>query len=248
MTWQWIDLAVLGILFLAAYTRSTLGFGDAVIAMPLLALVIDIKTATPLVALCATVIASTILIKTWKKVDFRSTLRLILSSFAGIPIGLLVLKNSPERFLKLVLGILLLFYGLYRIFKPRWKAVHDRGTLSLLFGFFAGILGGAYNTNGPPIVIYGSLRQWSKENFRATLQGYFFPTGLFILLGHGAAGLWTPSVFRLFILGLPLVFLGIFLGEKSHKAIPGKRFYRLVDSAIILMGAGLIFRVIAFPV
>ena len=47
------------------------------------------------------------------------------------------------------------------------------------FGFFAGILGGAYNTNGPPVVIYGSLRKWSPATFRATLQGYFFMAAFF---------------------------------------------------------------------
>jgi hypothetical protein len=38
----------------------------------------------------------------------------------------------------------------------------------------AGVLGGAYGMNGPPLVIYGSLRGSSPQHFRATLQGYFF--------------------------------------------------------------------------
>jgi len=241
-----LDAAVLAVLFLGAFTRSSLGFGDAVIAMPLLAMIIDIRTATPLVALCASLIAFTILIKNWRKTDLRTTFRLILASFAGIPVGLLIVKNIPETILKTILGTLLILYGLFRLLKPRWNLKGDKGPIAFIFGFMAGILGGAYNTNGPPIVIYGSLRQWPKERFRATLQGYFLPTGILIFLGHGISGLWTQDVLKLFIMAIPVVLLGIFLGGKAHRSISGDRFYSWVNAAVIGMGLILVVRTLVF--
>ena len=65
-----------------------------------------------------------------------------------------------------------------------------------LFGLSAGVLGGAYGMNGPPLVVYGALRRWSPEHFRATLQGYFLPASVIGMIGYWAAGLWTPSVSR----------------------------------------------------
>jgi hypothetical protein len=115
------------------------------------------------------------------------------------------------------------------------------GGLAYLFGFIAGILGGAYNTNGPPIVMYGTLQRWSPERFRATLQGYFVPTGLLILLGHGAAGLWTPQVFWLFGCSFPLIMLGVFLGGRLNQAIPKARFERVLY--FFLIGIGILLMV-----
>lgn len=232
------------ILFLAAFVRSSLGFGDAVVAMPLLALVLDIKTATPLVALFATTIAVSILIRNWQKTDLRATILLVISSLLGIPLGLLIVKTLPETILKVILGSIILFYGIYRFLKPGVKLKRDIPLVSFLFGFIAGILGGAYNTNGPPVVIYGTLRHWSPENFRATMQGYFLPTGFLIAISHGVTGLWTSVVFKHYAIALPLVLLAIFLGGKFHHAASAERFDKYVNTTIVLMGLLLILRVL----
>ena len=68
-------LPVLLILFLSTLVRSTFGFGDALVATPLLALIIPIKTATPVVAIIAPTIAISLLIKEWRHIDLKSTLK-----------------------------------------------------------------------------------------------------------------------------------------------------------------------------
>jgi uncharacterized membrane protein YfcA len=235
-----LTLLVMAILFCTTFTRSTLGFGDALLAMPILALVIDIRMATPLVAFVGTTTALTILLQGWRTVDLRAAWRLILASFVGIPVGLLLLKGVPEGLVKAVLGVVLMLFGLYNLARPELPALRHGG-LAYLFGFIAGILGGAYNTNGPPIVMYGTLQRWSPERFRATLQGYFVPTGLLILLGHGAAGLWTPQVFWLFGCSFPLIMLGVFLGGRLNQAIPKARFERVLY--FFLIGIGILLMV-----
>lgn len=71
MEYSSTTLLVLGILFLSTLIRSALGFGDALIAMPLLAMVVGLQVATPLTAMGATTIAITILIQAWKNVDIK---------------------------------------------------------------------------------------------------------------------------------------------------------------------------------
>jgi hypothetical protein len=68
-------LPVLLILFISILVRSTFGFGDALVATPLLALIIPIKTATPVVAIIAPTIAISLLIKEWRHIDLKSTLK-----------------------------------------------------------------------------------------------------------------------------------------------------------------------------
>ena len=229
-------LLALFILFASTLVRSALGFGDALVAMPLLAMVVGVKTATPVVAFAASTIAFLILLKSWRDVDVRATWRLVVSSLVGIPFGLLLLKSAPEVYVKAALGALLILYGLYNLFAPRLPFVESE-RLAYVFGFAAGVLGGAYNTNGPPVVVYGALRRWPPENFRATLQGCFVLTGLSILVGHGLAGLWTPLVLQLYLASLPAILLAVFLGARLNRRIPRESFTRVVYAFLVVVGA-----------
>jgi uncharacterized membrane protein YfcA len=109
--------------------------------------------------------------------------------------------------------------------------------LAWLFGFSAGVLGGAYGMNGPPLVIYGSLRGWSPQHFRATLQGYFLPASLAGLGGYWLAGLWTPSINRFYLLSLPFVVAATFLGRVINRRMAAHRFVLYVHLGLILIGA-----------
>lgn len=235
MTPLTLMLLALFILFISTLARSTFGFGDALIAMPLLTLTIGVQAATPLVALVGVTIALTIVGGSWRSIDIRATWRLILASLVGIPVGLFLLTSAPEEVVKGVLGALIILFSLYGLSHPTLPLLH-RQNWAYGFGFVAGILGGAYNTNGPPVVIYGTLRRWPPIRFRATLQGYFLPTIIMIAVGHGLSGLWTFEVLQLYALALPLVLAAIFLGGKLNARIPAGRFERFLYVVLIVLG------------
>jgi uncharacterized membrane protein YfcA len=237
-----IYLGVLLILFGSTFIRSSLGFGDALVAMPLMTMLIGLKTATPTVGLVAVTIATTILVRNWRIADLKSALRLVIASCLGIPVGLVLLKSINEDFMKTLLGIILVFFGTYSLVKPRLRQISSHPGLTFLFGFVAGVLGGAYNANGPSVVIYGTLRRWASSNFRATLQGYFLPSGFLIAMGHGISGLWTRQVFTYYAMALPVVFLAIFLGGRVHRSLSQAHFDRYVHMALIAMGLMLVIR------
>ena len=234
-------LPVLVVILVSTFTRSALGFGDALIAMPLLAMLAGLEVATPLVALGASTIAITILVGAWRQVDIRATWRLVVSTLIGIPLGLLLLKVAPQAIVEGLLGLVLVGFGLYSLITPKLPTL-DNENLSYVFGLIAGILGGAYNTNGPPVVVYGALRGWSAERFRATLQGYFLPTGLTILISHGLAGLWTPTVLRLYAYALPVIVAAVVVGGRVNRRIAGNRFHRVIYGFLVLVGIILIAR------
>jgi uncharacterized membrane protein YfcA len=216
-------LAVLSVVLFATLVRATFGFGDALVAMPLLVMIVGLKTATPLVALNACTIGLIILAGNYRAVRFGVAVRLIVSTFIGIPIGLTLLKGAHEGVMELVLAVVLLGFSLYQLTNHEGARLKsDR--YSYLFGFVAGVLGGAYNTNGPPVVIYGSLRRWTPAEFRATLQGYFICTGLMIMAGHALAGLWTPKVGGLYAASLPIVFVSIWAGSHLHRRLHPEKF------------------------
>ncbi len=234
--------AVVGIVFAAALLRSAIGFGDAVVAMPLLTMVVGLKTASPIVAFMGPTISLLILARSWRKIEFRSAGRLVAATLVGIPVGIYGLARLPEEPLKVLLGVLVLGYGLFGLWKPAARIREERAWLPWFVGLTAGVLGGAYNTNGPPVVAYGMLRGWPPERFRATLQGYFLPTGAAILAGHGLAGLWTGEVLRGYLYSLPAIVLGVALGGLLHRKLPHALFAKLVYVTLAAMGALLLFR------
>lgn len=239
-------LLIFAILFVSTFIHSTLGFGQALIAMPLLAMVIEFKTATPLVAFILMTIGAVILLRNWRGVALNAAWRLVLSSCFGIPVGLFLIKGIPEGLTKVFLGILVILFSLYNLANRYLKIVDvsrvsGGSGLAYLFGFLAGVLGAAYNTSGVVITIYATLRDWSPDRFRSTLQSYFVFTGLFILASHGLVGLWTPDVLRLYGSSLPLVLVGIFLGGKLNRFIPQGQFDGYVNVGLLVMGL-LLFR------
>jgi len=234
-------LLVLAILFLSTFIRSALGFGDALIAMPLLAMLVGLQVATPLTAMAATTIAITILTRAWKKVDLHAAWRLVITTWIGIPLGIYFLKAAPDLVVKSLLGILITGFGAYNLIIPDLPRLLNENW-AYVTGLLAGILGGAYNTNGPPVVIYGMLRRWDPEKFRATLQGYFLPTGLAILVSHGLAGMWTAEVVRYYLYAIPVILAGVFIGGKVNQIIPQGKFDRIVYGFLVALGILLIIR------
>lgn len=234
-------LPVVSILALAAFARGMLGFGNALIAMPLLALVVSIQIASPVVALANLTGILIILAGNWRSVDFKAAWRLVLGCLIGIPIGLYFIKNANESLVRIILGVILAVFGLYYLISPRLPYLRDERT-SYAFGLASGILGGAYNSNGPPIVIYGALRRWPPESFRATLQGVFLPTNLMVIAGHVVAGLMTPSVLKLYAYSFPFMVGATLLGITLGKRIPQGQFNRIVYGFLVVMGVLLIVR------
>ncbi len=237
-------IAVLVILFFSTLIRAVFGFGNALFAMPLLAMTsIGLKVAAPLMALMAVVLSFSILVREWRSVDFSSTWRLLVGTLPGVPLGLALLRSPHENAGKLVLAALIIGFAVYSLLSPRLATLHKEWT-AYPFGFIAGILGSAYNSNGPPVVIYGTFRRWPPERLRATLQSYFLPSGIIIAAGHGLGGLWTPTLGWYFLACLPVLALSMRLGAFLSRAIPRGRFDRAVHILLLLIGLLLLVRTV----
>jgi uncharacterized membrane protein YfcA len=232
---------VIIVIFVATLIRSTFGFGEALIAVPLLALRIPVAVAAPLAVAMSVVIAGVIVVHDWRKIEVRSAAWLVGSALAGIPLGLWLLERVNDRVVKAILGGIIATFSLYSLAaKTRLHLERDRRAWLLGAGFCSGILGGAYGMNGPPLVVYGSLRRWSPQQFRATLQGYFLPASLAGLIGYIALGLWGSAVTRYFLLSLPGAIAAVLVGRALNRRLRGDVFLRFVYLGLLAIGAVLI--------
>ena len=232
---------VLAVIFLATLIRSAFGFGEALVAVPLLALLIPVEVAVPLAVLHSVTVAGVIIVQDHHKIHLGSAWRLVLATFFGIPLGLLLLTGLPEQVVKATLALVIMAFSAYCLLRRRQPELKD-DRLAWIFGFVAGILGGAYGINGPPLVVYGTLRRWSAEHFRATLQGYFLPASLAGLFGYWWRGLLVPDVTRYYLLSLPPALVAVLLGRALNRRLVGRPFLLYVHAGLIAIGAVLLMQ------
>jgi hypothetical protein len=108
-------LPVLAIVFVATVIRSAFGFGEALIAVPLLVLFMPLPVAAPLAVLLSITVAAVVVAQDWRHIHLRSAAGLVVATIFGIPLGLLVLTNAHQQVVKAGLGILTVLFAAYSL-------------------------------------------------------------------------------------------------------------------------------------
>ncbi|HEX3663399.1 MAG TPA: sulfite exporter TauE/SafE family protein [Acidobacteriaceae bacterium] len=230
---------------MASLIRSSFGFGEALIAVPLLAFFIPIQVAAPLAVLLSITIAAIVVLQDWDKIHLRSAGWLVLATLPGLPLGLLVLTSGHQRIVRALLGLIIVAFSCSLLMRrSAAEPHHDSPVWRALCGFCAGVLGGAYGMNGPPLVIYASLRRWSPQQFRATLQAYFLPASLLAMAGYWATGLWTATVSHDYLLSLPAMVPAFFLGRFINRRLHGDAFLKFILAGLVCIGAVLVLQAV----
>jgi uncharacterized membrane protein YfcA len=231
---------IVTIVFFAAFVQSLSGFGFALITMPLITIVMSLQTASPLVALTGFTLCTINIIRYRQAVNVGEALRLVTASAPGIPVGLWVLTNVDESVIKSLLGLILIAYAVYAIVHPATLRLRSRWWVYPA-GFAAGCLSGAYNTPGPPVVVYSSLRQWPKDEFRAVLQAFFSLNALLVVASHAIAHRLTTEVLTFYSFAAPALLLGVLAGSRVDSRVNKDRFRTIVTVMILALGLSLTF-------
>jgi uncharacterized membrane protein YfcA len=208
--------------------------------VPLLALFLPLQIAAPLAVLLSITFAGVVVVQDWREIHFRSAMWLLLATIPGIPCGLLLLTSHHQAVVKAVLGTIILAFSVFSLSGRSPQLDRDRRAWLLACGFCAGVLGGAYGMNGPPLVVYGTMRRWTAGHFRATLQAYFLPASLLAMTGYWFAGLWVPEVTRDYLLSLPVMLPAVFLGRVINRRLHGQLFLRFIYVGLAAIGAFLL--------
>lgn len=227
---------------------SIFGFGDAILAMPLLGLLfgLDARQAAPLVT-CV----STLMIVANLVVDIRSgkmsgvgrwneSGALLVGAIAGVPVGVNALVSLDPDLLRTGVGVLLIAYAVRELNKPTQTIQETKDLQSLLtvipFGFAAGILGGAVAEPGPPAVVLGQTRRWDPQTMRVMLFRFFLPVQLISLFDLNEAGLLTSNVVLQALAAAPGVVAAVAVGTVLNRKIDPTLFSSLVATLVLCLG------------
>jgi len=228
------------IFFLAGFVQGLTGFGSALVAIPLLSFIFDIRTAVPLCMLNGVVITAYMTFTLRYHLDREKILPLLTGALPGILVGVYLLKNSDESFIRCGIGALLIAYSLYNLVaSPR--PLNPGKAWGYVAGFLTGTIGAAFSAGGPPAIIYSTLTSWSKDEIKATLTGFFLVIGTLTAAMHALTGITTLDTLQIFAVTMPFVLTGTITGSKVSDKINRKTYLNIIYWFLMAMGALMIW-------
>jgi uncharacterized membrane protein YfcA len=247
------SLSTLGLVFfmlvmVGAFTvRSAAGFGAVLIAMPMLAFVMPVSTAVSVTTVLSAITSMHLVTRDWHRVAWRHFAIMAFYSAIGIGLGFYFIKLLDERALRHGLAVFLIFYSLYavavaakvsRTIPTRWRNALAAGT-----GIAGGLLGTLFGTGvGPIYVVYFNALRLEREIFRVTMSTVVLLGGVARIAGYASFGFYEGPSFVLIAIGLPLVILGSWLGDKVIRRLDPQQFTWLVGALIFLSGVALLVK------
>jgi len=223
------------VVFFGCFTQSLTGFGVALVTMALLPSLIGLQVATPLVALIGIALEVLMLIRYRASIRFKSILALIVSSTIAIPVGVVYLRRLDELVALFILGLILVLFAAYALTGYRLPDL-SHPAWAWLFGLVSGLLGGAYNTAGPPVIVYGNCRKWSPQEFKSNLSGFFIVGSLVVVITHWLNGNFTSNVWTTFLFSLPMLLAGFLLGQSMDRWLNPEIFRKIVLVLLVVLG------------
>lgn len=224
---------VVAIVSVAACAQMVSGFGFALMAVPMMGLAIDLKTAVVVSTICGTASNTYQAVSDGRHRDGRLVRLLTMSSFVGMPFGLFVLDRVAIDALRVGIGIFVLVALVAVVGADAGTAVGGR-RLEILAGFISGILATSTSTNGPPLVLLLRSRGLSPEVFRATINTVFSIVAFSSIVAFAVGGKLTGEALVASLVAVPGLGLGMYIGSRARGSLTPRVFWRIV--AVLLAG------------
>jgi uncharacterized membrane protein YfcA len=240
-----LGLAVFVLVMLCAFAvRSAAGFGAVLIAMPMLAFVMPISTAVSVTTALTMITSVHQVSRGWRRVAWRHFAIMASYSAVGIALGFYFIRLLDEHALRRALGVFLILYAIYALAtarRPRIVSARWQGVLAASTGIFGGLLGTLFGAGvGPIYVVYFNALRLEREIFRVTMATVVMLGGVARIAGYASFGFYKASSLMLIAIGLPLVVLGGWLGDKMIRRLDPIKFSWLVGGLILLSGVDLL--------
>ncbi|MDK2822442.1 MAG: uncharacterized protein PWQ67_419 [Clostridia bacterium] len=228
---SWI-LAV-AVIILASSLQAMTGFGFAILAVPMLLLVFDAKTAVGLSMIVSFFSVTTLSIKVHKSIIGHIVINLLIGALFGIPFGVYIFFNFNVKTMKILISCIVIILSIFLISGYRFK-IKNSSWVERIVGSISGLMTASIGMPGPPIVLFLNNRQLPKDKFRATFACY-------------NALVYVPSILFLFFLGainkiiilkaltlVPFAILGGILGNNIFPLVSQAHFQKGVPLLVLI--------------
>ena len=180
----------------------------------------------------------------WKlrhSLSWRAVAPFIIGGTIGVPLGTMLLRWIDPAHMRTGVGVLLVFYGVYGLAKPAFKPV-EAGTVTDGggVGFLNGVLCGLTGLPGFIITIWSQLRGWSKDTQRAIFQPVMLAAIVVTALSLTVSGVITEEIVKLYLIGLPALLAGLWVGFKLYGKLDDAAFRKVILVLLLFAGSALI--------
>lgn len=229
------EIYVFLVVTVSNFLQATTGFGYAIVTTPLLAMVLPPKESVMLTMTTGLIARMSMLKVISGSGSFADIKPLLMTSVIGAVVGSYVLTTINSYWLKLFIAVVLLVTG-WAMWKERRVEITNQKSAERAVGILAGFLGSTTSINGPPIIMYylnaGLDKQ--KDIFRANLTRYFLLMNFITLfLAFWFGTLEIGNIWKLTVLAIPGLWLGLYLGEKFFQRIDAQAFKRMTIIMVI---------------
>jgi uncharacterized protein len=218
------------------------GFGANLVALPLLAHMMSLRFAVPLLVVLDLFSASLMGLKNRRLIDVAELKRLTPTLLIGLGLGLVVLQHAAERWLLVLLGAFVAGFALLSLFghaprqpaSPRW---------AWPAGLAGGIFSAIFGTGGPVYTLYLACRITDTARLRATIGALILGTAVVRLVLFASSGFFEqPGLPALAALGVPCAIVGYLIGSRVHARLPQAQVRRAIWVLLLASGASLLVR------
>lgn len=228
--------------FAGALVAGLSGFAFGLVAASIwLYILTPLQTATLIIAF-GLIVQGYAVWKLRRALDWTKLWPFVLGAAIGVPVGVLILTWSNPAHVRIGVGVFLVLYSLYALFRPAIPPVKAASpVLDAGVGFLNGVLGGMTGLAGILVTIWCGLRGWPKDVQRTVFQPVAVAIFLMSALWIGARGAITPDVIKLFLVGLPALLAGTWLGLKLFGLLDEAAFRKVVLVLLLASGIVLVF-------
>lgn len=240
------DIVVFSIaVFTAAFVTGVAGFAFGLVAAAIWLHVLTPAQSAVLVTAYAIIVQGYAAWKLRRAIKWRRVLPLLIGGVIGIPLGIALLRIVPAASVRIGVGMFLIAFSLYNLLKPKVPQFPgDRPITDGGIGVLSGVLGGAAGLATILPAIWSTLRGWPRDEQRAVFQ----PAGVLIFIAtaiwFGGTGTIDMSTIRFFVIGLPALALGTWVGLSLYGRLDEASFRKVVLIVLLICGVALIAPVV----
>jgi uncharacterized membrane protein YfcA len=227
--------------FAGALVAGLSGFAFALVAASIWLYILTPLQTTTLIIAFGLIVQGYMVLKLRHALDWRRLWPFIAGAAIGVPVGVAILGWANPAYVRAGIGVFLVLYSLYALLRPSLPPVTQGGAAAdAAVGFTNGVLGGITGLAGILVTIWCGLRGWPKDVQRAVFQPVAVAIFLMSALWIGARGAITADTIKLFVMGLPALFAGTWLGLKLFGRLDEAAFRKVVLVLLLASGAALI--------